>query len=220
MYVNNIDIAAYGAELKREYTYTPPTISNEYFKGRRRSTFTLLTSNFEVGTLVCPMVFVGKHKRDVCEKKSAFESLAFGQCDIDMQDGFSYFAFLDDIGTPSYPCDEIIETDYTFKCIRHGEYETVTGNSVFCKSTLPNTDCVLSVTVGASGQNYVVGTVTFPTVTQGQQITVDGINKRILINNVPSADEATWIKFPSLTPGENNLTCKDTMTIGYYPVYF
>jgi hypothetical protein len=220
MYINNTNLLDFGGNLRMEYTYTPPTISNDYFKGRKRSTFILLNSNFELGTLSCPVVFEGKNREDVTAQKSAFEQIAFGSCDIDMEDGYSYFAFLDSIGEASYPSESLIEVDYTFQCIRHGQYETSVGNSVFCKSTLPNTDCILSVTVGSAGSNYVVGTVTFPTVTQGQQIVVDGINKRILVNGAPAADQAEWTVFPYLVPGENNLTCDDTMTVEYYPVYF
>lgn len=220
MFVNNNDLADYGGRLRMEYTYTPPTLSNEYFKGRKRSSFILLNSNFELGSLSCPVVFEGIDRNDVTMKKTAFEQIAFGHCDIDMDDGFSYFAFLDSIGDASYPSASLIETDYVFKCIRHGQYKTVEGNTVFCESTLPNTDCILSVTVGETGTNYVVGTVTFPNVTQGEQIVVDGINKRILVNGSPAADQAEWIRFPYLVPGENNLTCNDTMTVEYYPVYF
>lgn len=220
MYVNGTSLAAFGGNLTMEYKYTPPTLTNDYFKGRKRSTFILLNSNFELGTLTCPVVFEGVDRFDVTQKKSAFEQIAFGQCDIDMEDGFSYFAFLDSIGEATYPSESLIEVEYVFQCIRHGQYKTVDGNTVFCESTLPNTDCILSVTVGESGSNYVVGTVTFPNVTEGQQIVVDGINKRILVNGAPAADQAEWIKFPYLVPGENNLTCDDTMTVEYYPVYF
>lgn len=220
MYVNNTDVHKYGANLTLDYKYTPPTISNEYFKGRYRSNYVLLTSNYELGTLVCPMVFTAETLEHVTAKKSAFEQQLFGRCDIDMEDGYSYFAFLDDIGDDSHPCDQVIEVSYTFKCIRHKDMVTSEGNSVFCQSTLPFTDCILSVTVGESGSNYAVGSVTFPSVTQGQRLVVDGINKRILVNGAPAADSAEWIKFPYLTPGENNIKCNDTLTIQYYPVFF
>lgn len=220
MYVNNYNLATFGGNLRMEYTYTAPTLSNEYFKGRKRSSFVLLNSNFELGTLTCPVVFQGLDRKDVTEKKSAFEKIAFGSCDIDMEDGFSYFAFLDSIGDASYPSESLIEVDYTFQCIRHGDYRTVQGNSVYCESTLPNTDCILSVTVGEAGTNYAVGPVTFPSVQAGEQIVVDGINKRILVNGAPAADQAEWLVFPTLTPGDNTLECDDTMEISYYPVYF
>lgn len=220
MWVNLKPLYLFGGKLKMEYTYTPPEISNEYFKGRKRSKFVLLENNYDLGTLTLPIVFHGKNRHDVGLKKSEFEHEIFGEVDINLLDGYGYFAFLDKIGEASFPAEWMIETTYEFRCIRHGKYKEVAANTVYCESTLPNTDCVLDVSVGAAGTNYKVGTVTFSTVKMGEKISVDGIKKRILINGAPAANRAEWLTFPSLSPGKNSFACKDTLSIGYYPVYF
>lgn len=220
MWINHKPLYLFGGKLRMDYSYASPELGNEYFQGRNRSGFTLLASNYNLGTLTLPIVFEGKNGNDAALKKSKFESEAYGRSDIIIGDGFMYFTFLESIGEASYPSDQLIEVTYEFKCIRHGKYREVKKNTVYCESTLPNTDCILEVTVEQNGKNYVVGTVKFPEVKKGEKITVDGINKRILVNGAPNANRAEWTVFPSLVPGLNNIACKGLLTVGYYPVYF
>ncbi|WP_050639595.1 MULTISPECIES: hypothetical protein [Clostridia] len=220
MWINNKPLYLFGGKLRMDYSYTSPELENEYFQGRNRSGFTLLANNYNLGTLTLPIVFEGKDSHDAALKKSKFENEAFGRSDIIIGDGFMYFAFLESIGEASFPSGQLIEVTYVFKGIRHGRYREVKKNTVYCESTLPRTDCILEVTVGQNGKNYKVGTVAFPDVIQGQLIKVDGINKRILINGKNSAEKADWVTMPALVPGRNYFECKDTLTIGYYPVYF
>lgn len=220
MYLNNINLEHYNGNLQMSYKYTPPAPVNEYYQGYRSSNFNLLFTNYGLGELSLPIVFIGDSRRHVTEYKSMFERDAFGQVEIDMEDGYEYSCFLDSIGDMQYQGEQIIECEYKFKCIRHWPLEISQGNSVFCKSTLPNTNCILSATVSTAGSNYQVGPVTFDNVTAGQQITVDGITKRILINGVSNAASAHWMNFPSLVPGENAFACDDTLTIQYYPSFF
>lgn len=220
MYINKNNIDQFGAKILEDYKYTAPTLSNSIFQGRHRSSFNVLMSNYELATLEITVVFEGKDRKDVTRKKSAFDGILYGSCNIDMEDGFSYFAYADEIGEAQYKNEALIECSYTFKCIRHTALETITGNIVNCKSTLPFTDCILTVTVSKNAINYAVGPVTFPTVTAGQILTVDGIKKRILVNGAPGANFADWLTFPSLTPGQNNIQCADILTIQYYPSFF
>lgn len=220
MWINLKPLYLFGGKLKMDYTYTPPEISSEYFKGRRRSGFTLLESSYDLASLSLPIVFQGEDRNDVALKKSKFEAEIFGRSDIILSDDFRYFAILDSIGEASYPSEQLAEVTYNFKCIRHGKYREIQKNTVYCESTLPDTDCILSTMVSATGKNYKIGTMTFPSVTKGERLTVDGINKRILVNGAPAANRAEWIKFPSLVPGKNNIVCQDQLTVGYYPVFF
>lgn len=220
MWINLKPLYLFGGKLRVDYTYTPPEISSEYFKGRRRTSFTLLESSYDMAALSLPIVFYGQNRNDVALKKSKFEAEIFGRSDIIMEDDFMYFAILNSIGDAAYPSEQLIEVTYDFKCIRHGKYKEIQKNMIYCESTLPDTDCILSTTVGSTGKNYKVGTATFPSVTKGEKITVDGINKRILVNGAPAANRAQWIRFPSLVPGKNNISCQDKLTVGYYPVYF
>ena len=65
-----------------------------------------------------------------------------------------------------------------------------------------------------------MGTVKFLNVKAGERLVVDGMDKRILVNDAPAANRAEWIRFPSLVPGENHITCPDEVTVEFYPVFF
>lgn len=220
MWINNKGLHLFGGKLKDTYTYTPPTISAEYFLGRKRSNFVLLDSSYEMGKLTLPIVFEGESRKDVALKKSNFEKELFGRCDISLPDEFSYFAFLENIGTPSFPSEQMIESTYDLKCIRHGWKQIVESETVYCESTLPNTDCIISVTALKDSSEYQVGTVKFLNVKAGEKLVVDGMDKRILVNGAPAANRANWIRFPSLEPGANHIVCQDPVKVEFYPVYF
>lgn len=220
MWINDKPLSDYGGQLRMEYKVSGYNLETSAFKGRKRSSFVLLNNIVGFQTLSLPVVFEGKSRDDVTLKKSMFDMLAFGKNELIMDDGFLYTAYLSNIGDASYPAPELIEVDYTFIGVRHGPKVIATGNTINCESTLPNTDCILKATVGSTGTNYRVGTVVFPQVTQGEELVVDGINKRILVNGAPAADRADWITFPSLSPGLNLLECADTLTVEFFPVFF
>lgn len=220
MWVNGIPLEKYGGELLMEYKVSGYSIDASAFKGRKRSSFVLLNSTTGFLTLTLPVVFTGEDRADVSMKKSMFDALIFGKNELRMDDGFMYSAYLSEIGEVSYPAPEMIEASYTLIGVRHGKLQTVTGNSFYCDSTLPDTDCILTATVGTAADSYRLDTVTFSDVTAGEVLTVDGINKRILVDGVPAAERAEWTNFPSLTPGLNTITCPDTVTAEFYPVYF
>lgn len=84
---------------------------------------------------------------------------------------------------------------------------------------MPYTDCSLTVTVGASAESYTLGDAVFSNVSQGDVLCFDGINKRVLINGAPGAQDCTFLSFPSLVPGQNTFTAPDPITVEYYPAY-
>lgn len=220
MFINGKNTELFGAKLLADYKYTPPEISADYFKGRRWSNFTVLDSDVGMGKLELTLVFHARGRRDATQNKSAFDRLCVGKTDLAFGDGHQYFAVLTGFGEVTYYSPELLECAYSFDVIRHSLYMKKKGNTVFCESTLPYTDCVLSACVGADGTNYQMGPVMFSQVYAGQVLTVDGIDKRILVGGVPDASGAEWIRFPTLEPGENHFVCLDQLTIGYYPCYF
>ena len=220
MFINGIPLEKYGAGMLMDYTASGYELENSAFKGRGRSSFTLLNSSIGFKTITIPVVIIGRDAHDVGQKKSMLDAAFYGKNELIMDDGYMFTAYLDEIGEATYPNPQMIETEYSLVGVRHGPLVTVNANTVYCESTLPHTDCILTATVGQSGSNYQMGSVTFPTVTQGEVLTVDGINKRILVNGAPAAERAEWNNFPSLSPGKNIITCQDTLTVEFYPVYF
>ena len=97
--------------------------------------------------------------------------------------------------------------------------KAVSNGGFQAQGTLPKMDCILSASPSADAEKYVVAGITFTNVHQGDQIIIDGITKRILINGGPAAQRCDIIDFPYLVPGDNTVSCIDPVTVQYYPSY-
>lgn len=220
MWINEKSLSEYGGKLLMDYKVSGCELDVSVFKGRKRSSFNLLNASAGLKTLTIPIVFSGTDRANASHNKSMFEQIALGKSELTMDDGLMYTVVLSSIGDSTYIGTELIKTEYIFTGVRHGEYVKLQRNSVYCDSTLPYTDCILTTIVTNDSTNYKIGSVTFESVVAGEKLTVDGINGRILINDVPAAERADWIEFPKLIPGINNLQCDDTLTVEFYPAYF
>ena len=78
--------------------------------------------------------------------------------------------------------------------------KAVSNGSLQAQGTLPKMDCILSASPSADAEKYVVDGITFTNVHQGDQIVIDGITKRVLINGGPAAQRCNIIDFPYLVP--------------------
>lgn len=218
MILQDLRISDYGAKLLREFSVGSSPLNNQYFKGRNRTAFNQLASVIGLKTLTLPIIFEGTDRHDVALKKSTFEGDAYGKVEMWLPDGFFYTVMLDGSTEPENIGDKACKATYTFVGLQHDILSETVGNSIYCTSTVFQTDCILTVTVGATSTAYKLWNATFD-VSAGDVITFDGYNKRILINGAPGAQNATWTEFPYLTRGENTIQCVDTVTIQYYPTY-
>lgn len=220
MWINGKDLNEYSGKLLMDYKVSGCELDVAIFNGRNRSSFNLLNTSTGLKTLTIPIIFSGKDRADVSYKKSKFEQTAVGKSELIMDDGLLYSVVLSSIGDITYIGTELAQVEYIFTGIRHGEYVSVAGSTIYCDSTLPYTDCILKTIVSVDASIYKVGSVTFKNVLAGEELCVDGINGRILVDGVPAAERADWIEFPKLVPGINNLQCDDVLTVEFYPVYF
>lgn len=220
MLINGKSLSKYNGKLLMDYNVSGCELDVSVIKNKHRSSLRLLNASAGLKNLTLPIVFRGKDRAEASANKSMFEQEAFGKSELIMDDGLQYSVVLSSIGDSDYQGMELVKTEYVFTGIRHGDYTKVVGNTVYCDSTLPYTDCILTTTVTSDSSNYKVGTVTFKEVTAGEVLTVDGINGRILVNGVPAAERADWIEFPKLIPGINNIQCADIITVEFYPAYF
>lgn len=221
LWVNGKPIEKYHGKLKDGWQVKGVEITDiSYSHMRNRSTLQYHATELGLKAITFSVDFTGPEEHMIALRKSLFDAEIHGKSELILPDGFMYSAVCTTLGEEVYHGREIIEAAYELSGIRHGPEEVVAGNRIFCESTLPKTDVILSVTVGKTGKNYRVGTVTFPSVTKGEKICVDGITKRILVGGVPAAQRAEWLEFPYLVPGWNNITCQDTVTAEFYPAYF
>ena len=224
IYINNIDIADYGAKALRDSIKIGGTeITNDYYQGRNRTNFTLMATTYGLKPVSFTLVYFSKYLRNAQEKRSALEANMAKGCELHMPDGFYYRCMLEKIGdvtTKGVDGSEVlVECSYTLKGIQHDELEHIpNGASFLALGTFPKMDCALKVTVSANANSYSLGGATFGAVVAGDVLVVDGINKRFLKNGAPIT-ATDWISFPQVVAGENHITALDPVEVDYYPCY-
>ena len=219
MRINQIPITQFGAQLQLNFSVSGTPIENQYFKGRNRSSFVLLTSVTGMKTLSLPLVFTGNSAHDIARSKSNLDQMLTKKVEIGLPDGYEYTCIVDSVGDLSYISDKLATCEYSFLGIQHGQWVTTTGPSVFCESTAPVTDCIFKVTVSQAAESYNLAGMVFSNVQQGMTLEVDGINKRILVDGAPGAQYCDFLEFPYLVPGENQVDAPDPVTVSFWPIY-
>lgn len=224
-YINNVDPASYGVLPLREYSVGGTTITNDIFQGRNRSNYRLLAGVYGRKPITVTLVYPGKTFREAKLLQSTVESWMWGKIELFLPDGFYYTATLESIGdgTPEGVDGNqvLISVEYSFNAIQHDPLVTVENAAAgfWNPGTLPYADCICSVTVGAAADTYQLAGATFQNVTQGEQLTVDGINGRLLRNGAPAPGNVSFTEFPQVTPGQNSFSALDPVTVQYYPCY-
>lgn len=223
IYINGQCISSLGAEGLRDYKIGGTSVTNEYFQGRNRTSYVVLASFFGMKPIEFTLAFSAKTRREALIHKSRVDALLFGKSEIYMPDGFYYTCMLQSPGDVSWQGVEgnqvLAQATYQLLGIQHDALVTVDGENFICLSTIAQTDCILSVTVSQAADAYELGGATFRDVKSGEKLVFDGINKRILRNDAPGAQNVDWVNFPSLVPGENSITAADPVTVEYYPTY-
>ena len=221
------ELSYYGGRLQENYEVQEPNIELAYIV---LSGFPVL-SRMRVGLKEIRLTidFFGQSDAEAWENYSNFiGELAGGRHRIILPDrtqsgGTVYYTvILDKVVSATLFNVGSVQAEFSLLGTRHGELTVVStsSNQVNCISTIPETPCRITVTVGADATNYQVGTVVFDSVTAGEVLTVDGLKMRILVNGAPAAARATFTEFPVLKPGSNSITCDDRVTVQYYPLYF
>lgn len=222
MCVNNTDLAGLGL-IVESYKVGPTEITNDIFQGRNRTSFNVLSSVFGMREIAVNLFFAGKTRREITLKKSTVDALMFGRLDLFLPDGLHYDAVLGSAGELQIlgvQDNEVIAlVSYTFRGICHDPLVTIAGNTVICTSTIPETSCRLTCKASKAYDSITVDTVTITSVKKNDVLVVDGIDGRILQNGAPCAGNMSFLHFPALVPGENTLSCPETLTVEYYPTY-
>lgn len=219
MEINGIDESAYSAHLLRDYKITALPVESEYWQGRNRSSFNLLTQKYGLKKLSLPVAFDGANREKVTLNKSRFDSALWGKVEIYLPNGFFYTCILDSAGELEYDGEEHGRASYELIGMQHKARVTVKSSTFSCSSTVPFTDCIITgTTTGTSGS---IGAITFSGLTSGKVVVVDGINKRFLYDGAPDAQDFVWINFPYLVPGENTIltTGLSGVEIQYDPTF-
>ena len=225
--VNGNPLASFCGASLLDYTIGETALTPATFQGINRTSWNLLKNLFGMRDITLTIIFEGRDLRAAKLNRSAFNGLIFDQVDLFIpDDGFHYDAICTSTGT------EIlvgignetaqVKSDYHFKGIRRDALKKVnvpTGKTLYCLSTMPVTDCRLTAIVGEDAEEYTLGEATFADVEVGDVLVFDGIDGKITKNGNNYAASVSWVNFPQLTPGANEITCADTVTVEYYPTF-
>lgn len=222
MYVNDVPLSSYGA-IVETFRVGPTQIANEVFQGRNRTGFNVISSTFGMREIAVNLFYKAKDRRTITLMKSKVDALLFGKLELALPDGFLYSSVLTNAGEMQILGVEgpgvIALCPYTFSGVRHDPLVKVEGNTVFCPSTMPKTDCRLTCTASQAYESITIDTVTITDVSAGDVLVVDGLNGCILQDGGPCAGNMSFMHFPALVPGENVLSCPEPLTVEFYPAY-
>lgn len=221
-FINDVNVMDHGA-LVESFKVSGSPIVNNFFQGRNRTSFAELAYSIGMKTITLSLVLAASTRRQLTMHKSVLDALMVGKIELHMPDGFYYTAVLQasgDLEMIGVEDNELIaKCSYTFSGIQHDALQTVEGNTLVAAGTMPRMDCILSCTTSQAYPSIQVGQVTFKNVASGAVLVADGINGRILVNNTPAAQTAEFTRLPYLVPGEQTITCPETLTVQYYPAW-
>ena len=227
MYVNGTDIYQSVEALVESYKVGATQITNNVYQGKDSTDFNVLSTIRGMRTITVTLFYKAKDQHGLALKKAEIDNLlGAGKLDLYLPDRFHYAAYLTAAGEEALLGVEgqemIAESVYTFNGIRHGDLQTLTiqsGTGFICESLIPLTDCRISCTASQAYASLQIGSVTVTSVAANDEIVVDGIQKRILQNGAPCAGNMSFVNFPKLVPGLNEITCPEQITVEYYPTY-
>lgn len=222
MHINGVNIADYGVLVERMKVGAIET-DVETYQGVNRTNFNVLDTIQYMRSISISLFYSAPTRRELALIKSKLDNMMIGKLELWLPDGFYYSSYLVSAGEENILGVErnkvIALCAYQFKGVRHDKLETVVGNTLICKSTVPHTDCRLTCTASQAYASLQIDTVTITDVAKDDVLVVDGITGRILQNGALCAGNMSFIHFPSLVPDENTLVCPEDLTVEYYPTY-
>lgn len=225
--INGRPLEVYGGCTLLDYNVGETSLVNDTFQGINRTTWRMLKAVFGLRPITITIVFTGRDLHQAKLQRSKLNGILFGRSELFIpDDGFYYDVSCESLGSEvlvgTGDREAKIKAEYSFKGVRRDALvsETVpAGGSLFCRSTMPFTDCRLTATVGASAASYTLGGATFQNVSTGDVLVFDGIDGAITRNGQPDAANVSWVHFPSLAPGMNENDAPDAVQVEYFPAY-
>lgn len=219
-FINGKDIMDFDAVVE-SFKVSGSAVSNSFYQGKNRTTFHELSCTIGMKTITLSLFFSAPTRRRLTLNKSAVDSLMVGKIELHMPDGFYYDAVLTSAGELQMLGVEqnqlIAVCAYTFQGIQRDDLKTVTGNTLLVEGTAPHIDCRLTCTATANRTTLQVGTVIFSNIQSGDVVVADGIDGVLTVNGNPVV--ANFTRLPYLVPGEQTISCPETLTVEYYPTY-
>lgn len=237
--LNGDPLQNYGALSLLDYSIGETPLEVDSFTGKNRTTTRLLDVRFLARQIELGLVFYGATLREAKLQRSRFNGAIFGDFTIYIpDDGFYYHCYPDSFGEEKLVGIGDGEAAISARIRCHGfrqdsarQVVLQRGDVLYCPSTMPRTDCKLTVTSTHTTTRYFFGGGIFQDVTSGDVLLFDGIAGKIQKNGADYAGKVTWTNFPFLRPGENTVYAydyesiqpeipySDAVTVEYSPTY-
>lgn len=225
--VNGLPLATYGGASLLDFTIGETPVDTALFQGINRTNWNLLKNIYSMREIRLTIVFEAEDLRQAKLNRSALNGVLFNKAEIFIpHDGFHYTVICTGTGTEMLigigEKTAQLKSEYTFKGIRHDPLQKIVvqpGETFYCLSTMPFTDCRLTAAVGTSAASYQLGSAVFSNVTAGDVLVFDGIDCKVTKDDSNYAANVIWLDFPSLAPGANTIQCADAVTVQYEPTY-
>ena len=225
LYINGTNVADYGV-LVESFKVGSTEVKSEIYQGFNRTNFNVLSAQLNTRQITVSLFYKAPTRRQLALIKAKIDAMMIGKLELWLPDDFFYTAVLTGAGEEQILGveynEEIAICSYTFQGIRHDPIETVQlahGGTLYCRSTIPRTDCRLTCTASQNRASLQMGPVTITGVSKNDVLVADGITGRILQNGALCAGNMSFLHFPYLTPGPNTITCPEDLTVEYYPTY-
>lgn len=182
--------------------------------------FLTMSTEYGLRKIKLPLHFRGDTPEEAHRNLSAFTAEALEDGDLFMPDGFLYFVSLDSVSEKEEITLEgcIVECTFEFLGVAHDPKITATGD-FYALGTAPKMAAKFSCTVAETGTNYNLAGVKFNSVTAGDILVIDGLNGLVTRNGNNAFANTDLIEFPTIHPGLNTISCIDTATTEYYPIW-
>lgn len=219
-FINGVDIADFGA-LVESYVIGGVPFNNAIYQGRNRTSFQELSYQIGLRAITLNLFFTAASQHELAMHKSQLDAQMVGKFEIRLPDGFLYSCIAEEIGAVQMLGQEgnqmIAQSAYTLQGIRHDPLQTVTGNTFLAEGTAPRMDARLKCVTTAARATLQMGPVVFANVPKNATVVADGIDGVMTVNGasvIPSFE-----RLPYVVPGRQTITCPETLTIEYYPVW-
>lgn len=220
VFINDVDIADFGA-LVESYAVGGSEIVNTIYQGRNRTSFQELTYQIGRRTIRLTLFFSAASQHELAMHKSQLDAQMVGKFEIRLPDGFYYSATANTLGEAQMLGQEgnqlIALCEYELAGIRHDPLRTVAGNTILAEGTAPRMDARLKCITTAARATLQMGPVTFANVPKGATVIADGIDGVMTVNGVSVIP--SFESLPYVVPGRQTITCPETLTVEYYPVW-
>lgn len=223
MKINGINIETYGARLQ-DYVCGASELSSQYYTSVKSLYPVFLSAEKGLRSLSITLEFQGHTWQETALSISNLTAeLTGAQVDLQMEDGFGYFAILQSVSQPELVLPEKQFVTFQFAALRHGEkvVEAFTqSGQIEVAGNLP-ADCIVQVTADEAQDYIQVLGIRIDHMTAGKSVVIDGIAKTVTQENKNKLGDTDLTEFPKLTPGQVvvEVPAGVSMKIEYYPLY-